>query len=144
MCHGLAEARGDTVQADIDEVMVGHLGVDIECINIVQVFRHSTCLREIIDLVKSAVRVPVVIIVFLNGVCDFPSSIKPMLVRFPPFQCPSCCTQANAGQPLYLVAGLCDSEVIIHLKDASFLVLHVASKFGRGCCFSCYHVPLIA
>ena len=35
MYHGLAEARGDTVQDDIDKVMVRHLGIDIESINIV-------------------------------------------------------------------------------------------------------------
>ena len=86
MCHGLAEARGDTVQADIDEVMVGHLGVDIECINIVQVFLDSTCLFEITNLIKGSVRLIVVAIVLPNGVLDFRPNIKPVLVRFPPFQ----------------------------------------------------------
>ena len=51
MCHGLAEARGDPVQDDIDEVMVGHLGIDIESINIIQVFLNSTnCLKSLISL----------------------------------------------------------------------------------------------
>ena len=83
--HGLAEARGDTIQDDINEVMVGHLGIDIKSIDIIQVFLDSTCLFEITYLVKSPVWLIVVAIVFPNGRCDFSPSIKPMLVRLPPF-----------------------------------------------------------
>ena len=86
MCHGLAEARGDTIQDDIDEVMLHHLGVDIESIDIIQVFLDSTCLFEITYLVKSPVRLIMVAIVFPNGGCDFSPSIEPTLVRLPPFQ----------------------------------------------------------
>ena len=85
MCHGLAEARGDTVQDNVDQVVVGHLSIDIKSINMVQVSLDSTCLFEIIYLVKSPVRLIVVTIVFPNSVCDFSTSIEPMLVRLPPF-----------------------------------------------------------
>ena len=92
VCHGLVEARDNTIQDNVDEVVVSHLGIDIESIDIVQVFLHSTCLLEIIDLIKSPVRLIVVSKVFPNSVCNFSTSIKPMLVRFPPFQ-PLCfCT----------------------------------------------------
>ena len=73
-------------------MVVGHLGIDIESIDIVQVFLHSSCLLEIADLVKSSVRLIMVTIVFPNGVCDFSPSVKPMLVRLPPFQRISFCT----------------------------------------------------
>ena len=53
--HALVQARGDTVLDDIDKVMVTHLGIDIESIDIVQLFLHSTCLLKITDLVKSPV-----------------------------------------------------------------------------------------
>ena len=92
MCHGLVEARGDIVQDDIDEVMVSHLGMDIESIDIIHVFLHSTCLFEIAYLVKSPVWLIVVAIVFPNGRCDFPLCIELMLVRLPPFQRISFCT----------------------------------------------------
>ena len=76
MCHGLAEAGCDTVQDDIDEVKVNHLGIDIESIDIMQVFLDSICLLEIANLIKSPVRLVVVAIVLPDGVLDlFPSSI---------------------------------------------------------------------
>ena len=83
---GLAEARGDTVQDDINEVMVSHLGVDMESIDIIQVFLDRACLFEITYLVKSPVWLIMVAIVFPNGGRDFSPSIEPMLVKFPPFQ----------------------------------------------------------
>ena len=92
ICHGLAEARGDIVQDDIDEMIVSHLGIDIKSIDIIQVFLDSTCLFEITYLVKSPVRLIVVAIVLPNGVLDFSSTIEPMLVRPPPFQRISFCT----------------------------------------------------
>ena len=91
MCHGLAEARGDTVQDDVDQVVVSHLGIDIQSINILQEFMDSTCLFQITDLVKSRVWLIVVAIVFPNGGRGFAPSIEPMLVRFPPFQRISFC-----------------------------------------------------
>ena len=93
MHHGLAEARGDTVQDDIDEVMVSPLDIDIESINIIQVFLESTCLFEITCLVKSPVRLIMVAIGFPNGGRDFSPSIEPMVVRFAPFQRISFCTR---------------------------------------------------
>ena len=87
MCHGLAEARCDTVQDDVNEVMVSHLRIDIESIDIIQVFLHSTCLLEITNLVESPVQLIVVTIVFSNGVLDFLLGNIPMSISFPPFQC---------------------------------------------------------
>ena len=84
MCHGLVEARCNTIQDDVNEVMVNHLGIDIESMDIIQVFLDSTCLSEISDLIESPVQLIVVAIVFPNGVLDFSPSIEPMLVRFPP------------------------------------------------------------
>ena len=92
VCHSLAEARGDTIQDDIDQVVVGQLGIDIVPINIVPVFLDGTCLLEIPDLIKSPVWLIVVAIVFLNSILDLFLSIEPMLVGFPPFQCISFCT----------------------------------------------------
>ena len=53
MRHGLAEARGNTVSDDVDQLVVRHLGIDIQSINILQEFMDSTCLFQITVLVKS-------------------------------------------------------------------------------------------
>ena len=92
MCHGLTEARGDTVQDNVDQVVVGHLSIDIKSIDIIQEFLESTFLFEVTYLVKSPVWLIMVAIVFPNGGCDFTTSIEPMLVRLPPFQRISFCT----------------------------------------------------
>ena len=73
-------------------MVVGHLRIDIESIDIVQVFLHRTCLLEITDLVKSPIQLVMVTIVFPNGGCDFSSSIALLLVRLPPLQRISFCT----------------------------------------------------
>lgn len=80
MRHGLLEARGDMIQNDVDEVVVRHLGMDVESINIIQVFLDCTCLFEIPDLVKSLVWLVVSTTVLPNSVLDLFSSIKSMLV----------------------------------------------------------------
>ena len=85
MCYSLAQAWGDTIQDDVHEIVVCCLDIDIESIDIVQVFLDSTCLFEIPDLVKSPVRLAMVALVFPNGILNFLPSIKPMLVRFPSF-----------------------------------------------------------
>ena len=86
MCHGLAEARGDTVQDDIDEVIVHNLGTEIESIVVIEVFLNRTCLFEISDLVTSPVWLVVIVIVLLNALLNLFPSIESMLVGFPPFQ----------------------------------------------------------
>ena len=91
MCHGLAEARSDTVQDDVNELVICHLGTHIESIDIIQVFLHSTCVLEITYVVKSPVWLIVVAIVFPNGVLDFFSGNIPVAVSFPPFQCFTFC-----------------------------------------------------
>ena len=53
ICHGLTEAWSDTIQDDINEVMVSHLAIDIESIDIIQVFLDSSCLFEIADLTNA-------------------------------------------------------------------------------------------
>ena len=92
MCYGLAETRGDTVQDDVDEVLVSHLGVDIESMDMIQVFLHITCLLEITNLVKSPVQLVMVTIVFPNSILNLFPSMEPMLIGFPPFQYVSFCT----------------------------------------------------
>ena len=86
MCHGRAEARGNSIQDLIDEVTVSHLGIDIESIDIIQVFLESTCLLEITYVVKSPVRLIVVTIGYSNDVLDLFPSIERILVGLPPFQ----------------------------------------------------------
>ena len=66
--------------------MVSHLAIDIESINIVDVFLDSTCLLEIIELIESPVQLIVVAIVLSNGILKFFTGIKPILIRFPQFQ----------------------------------------------------------
>ena len=85
VCHGLAEARGDTISDDIDQVMVSQLGIYIKSINIIPVFLNSTCLFEITDLVNGPVQLIVIAIVLPNGILDIFSIIKPMVLRFSPF-----------------------------------------------------------
>ena len=87
MCYSLTELRGDTIQDDINEVMVSHLGIDIESIDDVHVFLDSPCVLEITDLIQSPVQLTVVGIVFPNGVLDFLTGSVPVPVSFPPFQC---------------------------------------------------------
>ena len=55
MCRGQVEARGHTIQDYVDEMVICYLGIDIESIDIVQVFLYSTCLFEITDPVTSSV-----------------------------------------------------------------------------------------
>ena len=80
MCHGLAEASGDTIQNDIDKVLLSHINIDIKSIDIIQVFLNSTCLTKIIDFIERPVWHVVVTIVVHNTILNlFPSSI-PVLV----------------------------------------------------------------
>ena len=51
LCHDLAEARGSTVQDDVDQLIVSHLVIDIKSIDIVQVFLDRSCLFEITNLI---------------------------------------------------------------------------------------------
>ena len=91
VCHCLAKARGDAFQDDINQMLDCHLGIYIASIYIVQVFLDSTCLFEIIDPVNSPACIVMVTIVLSNGILDFFTSIKPILVRIPAFQRISFC-----------------------------------------------------
>ena len=127
--HGLAKARGDTIQNDIDQVLVSHLSIEIKSIDIVQVFLDSISLFEITDLVKSPVQLVVVIIVFPNGILNlFPGSI-PVPISFPPFQCFAFGIETNVSELLLLVVGLGNGEVGIHLKYPCLQILHITTEF---------------
>ena len=55
LCHRLVESAGNTVQDDVDDILVSYLGIDIESIYIVLILLDSTCLFEIADLITSPV-----------------------------------------------------------------------------------------
>ena len=83
--------RGDTVQ-DVDKVMVSHLGMDIESMNMIEVVLDSTCLLKITDVVKCPIWLVVVAIVLPNGILDLFLYFIPVPISFPLFQCFSFCT----------------------------------------------------
>ena len=70
MCYSLVETRGYMVPDNIDQVVIGHLGMDIEPINIILVFLNSTPFPEIADLVESPAWLVVVAMVLSNCVLD--------------------------------------------------------------------------
>ena len=86
VCYGLTKMRSDAVQDDIDEVVVCLLGIDIESIDMVQVFLNSNCFFEIADFVKSLVWLAMVAIGFPNSILDLFLGSIPVLFSFPPFQ----------------------------------------------------------
>ena len=97
VCDSLAERRRNTVQDDVDALIVHHLGIDIVSIDIMQVFLDSTWVPEIPDVVESPVQLAKVAIAFPNGILDLFSSIEPIFVRFLPFQQICFCVSANIG-----------------------------------------------
>ena len=117
--------------------------MDIQSIYIVQVFLTTTNLLKMTYLVKSHVQLIMVALVLPNSIHDLLPSIKHMLVGFPLFQCISSCTEANVGQWWFLIPGLSVGEIVIQLKNLSFLVLHMASEFRVWCYFPCYHFLLV-
>ena len=79
--------RRDTVQDDVDEMVVHHLDIDIASIDFMQAFLDSTWLFETSDLLQIIVRLIRVTIVLSDGVANlFPTSI-PVSICFPQFQC---------------------------------------------------------
>ena len=82
MYYGLVETKDNTIQEDVDKVVVYHSGIDIESINILQVFLDSTCSFEITYLVESPVWLIIVAIVFPNGILDFFPAIVLVSVSF--------------------------------------------------------------
>ena len=95
MCDGLAEARSDGVQDDIDQVVVSYLGIDIESIDIVQVLLDSPYLLDRTDLIKSPVQLVMLAVVFPFGILYFFSGSILVPICFPLFQCFSSCAQTN-------------------------------------------------
>lgn len=86
MCHCLAETRDDTIQDDVDDMMVYYLDIDIKSIYIVLVFLNSICLSEITNLVKSPVQFVEVAIVLPNSILDLFLGTIPVPVSFLPCQ----------------------------------------------------------
>ena len=84
--HNLAEARVDTVLDDVYEIVACYLDINIESIDIFEVFVNSTCLFEIANLIMSPVWLIVVVIVLSNGVCDLLPRSLPVPSSLPPFQ----------------------------------------------------------
>ena len=70
VCHSLAEARGNTMQDDVYQVVDKHPGIDIQSIDIYQVFRYSTCLFQNTDLVKSPAWLVIITIVLSSCDCN--------------------------------------------------------------------------
>ena len=143
MCNGLAEARCDTVQDDVHEVMVTHLGIDIESIDIVLVFSDCACLSEIPEFIESPIWLVVVIMVLSYGVLYCFLSIIPSPVSLPPFQHFCFTAQANVSELLLFFVGLDNVEKILLLKNLYLLVLHVSSKSGGWWYISSHSFHLI-
>ena len=144
LCYDLVEARCDTMQDDIDQVVVSHRGIDIKSIDIVQVFLDSTCLSEITNLVKSLIWLIVASIVFPDSLLNlFPSGIRTPICS-PPFYCLFFCTSTNVHLQFLLILGLRDVVVIIYLKNRFFHTLHGTTEFSWWWCFVPYHFQVIA
>ena len=86
MCYSLAKRCAKTIQDDINKLVVRHLSIDIESINIVQAFLDIPCLLEIAYLVKYPMQLKKVAIVLPNSILDLFPNIEPTLVNFPLFQ----------------------------------------------------------
>ena len=86
MCHSLTKVKADTIQDEIDQVMIHNFEVDIESIDIIQVFLDSTCILEITDLVVSPIWLIVVAIVLPNCILTFFPGNIPMPVSLPQLQ----------------------------------------------------------
>ena len=68
MCYSLAEVRSNTVQDNIDEIPVGHLGITIESIDVILVCMHNTRSLDIANLLKSPLGFIVVSIKLCDGI----------------------------------------------------------------------------
>ena len=84
MFTGLVEGRSDTVQDDVEKVVVCHLVIDIPYLHIIQLSLHRTCQSEITDLVKNPIQLIVEAIVFTHSGLDLFLAIIPVTISFPP------------------------------------------------------------
>ena len=142
MCYSLVELRSNTVQHDIDNVVICYLGIDIESVNIIYILLCSTCLARISNLIRRPIWLLVLLIVFSDVILDLFSGSTPVPVSCPPFLHFISYAKTNVSKFLLLVAGLYDSEVIIYLKNPFFQILYLLSC--RWYCLSCYHIQRIA
>ena len=124
-------------------MVVGHTGVDIEPVDIVQIFLDATCHLQGYNLIVGFVLSVMVPIVLTNGFFYSFSVGAHCAVSLPPFQGFSCRAQANIGHPLFFVGGAGDDELVIQLKDPPFEFILVSLEFARGRGFASYHVNLV-
>ena len=76
VCHGLAHTRGNTIHDEIVNMLVHHLGIDVESIDIIKVCLHHIYLPTITNLIKSYMQLVPVSIVFSDFIRDlFPGII---------------------------------------------------------------------
>ena len=126
--YDLAEVSYDTIPDNIDNIMFCYFSTDIESITIEQVFLGSTCLSEIIDLLKTPVALIVVPMIMLNSIFQHFSNTICEILRFQHF---SFCIVANINKLLLFVVPLHNSKVIAYLKGPSFWVCHIGTKLYR-------------
>jgi len=110
----------DSIENDIDDMMVSHVGIDIVPINVLDVLLDRTSHFEGYDLIVSLVCLVVIAIVNPKYLLNTFPCIMPLPVSLPPFESLALCTQADICQPLFLVPGECDLEEVIHLEEPSF------------------------
>ena len=144
MCYGVVESKDNIVQDNDNQVIVSRRGIDMESITIIQLFMNHVCLFMINHLVQGPPCLVTVTILFPNAVLDlFPGSIR-VPICISPVHSFSFCRQANAGQPLLFIVGLCDDKLIIHLKDLSLQVLYMTMELCRWWGFSCHYFQMVA
>ena len=80
------EARDNTMQDNINEMVGYHLGIDIESIDIVQILLDNTCLPEITDLLEGPVQQIVVAIVLPNSILHFFIHVISVSISLPSHQ----------------------------------------------------------
>ena len=73
MCHGHAEARGDTVEDYVNKVVVCHASIDIKAVDFGNVFLNCTYLSKGYNLVVGFIESVVVTIVYSDAFFNFDS-----------------------------------------------------------------------
>ena len=115
---------------NIYKIMVSNFEMNIQSVDIIQVILDGTCLLKIIDLIKSLLWLYVNVIIFCDRVPQLFPSIISVLVRRPLFQYFLICTMTNICEPLLVIIGLHDGELIILAKDLFLKVLYVSSAIS--------------
>ena len=87
MCHRYSKARGDTIEDNVDEVVVCHASIDIEGVDFGKVLLNCTSLSKGYNLIVGFVGLVVVTIIYLNSLLNILPIIMPVPISFPLFQC---------------------------------------------------------